>query len=176
MHRYKCWRANGNEDRGDPNGLIHVLCHEGEAFEMLPARIRRLGPWIGSREGEIANLKPHYRKLLASRASLSCTAGPPNFSPSRQRRGVSEHLAAVLVGLAPAGTLDLDPLGPRAGAVRGFTTLARISVAMASNARFAQANRLAYARPRGARLVGHLRRACDLDYYTKKRRNNFQTS
>ena len=65
MHRYKCWLANGNEDRGDPNGQLHVLCHDGEAFEKLPARIRQLGPWTGSREGEIANLKAHHRMLLA---------------------------------------------------------------------------------------------------------------
>ena len=81
MHRYKCWRANGNEDRGDPNGLIHVLCHEGEAFEMLPARIRRLGPWIGSREGEIANLKPHYRMLLVEQGFVVLYIRPTKLQP-----------------------------------------------------------------------------------------------
>ena len=69
------------DDRGDPNGLIHVLCHEGEAFENLPARIRRLGPWIGSREGEIANLKPHYRKLLAEQGFVLIYARPVQFKP-----------------------------------------------------------------------------------------------
>jgi hypothetical protein len=24
----------------------------------------RLGPWLGSKEGEVANLKPHYRAML----------------------------------------------------------------------------------------------------------------
>ena len=81
MHRYKCWRATAADDRGDPTGQIHVLCHEGEAFDHLPVRIRHLGPWIGSKEGEIANLKPHYRMLLAEQGFVLIYARPVQFKP-----------------------------------------------------------------------------------------------
>jgi hypothetical protein len=30
----------------------------------LPLGISSPGPWLGSREGEVANLKPHYRSML----------------------------------------------------------------------------------------------------------------
>jgi hypothetical protein len=32
--------------------------------EALPFGISSLGPWQGSKEGEVANLKPHYRAML----------------------------------------------------------------------------------------------------------------
>ena len=51
MHRYKCWRANGTDDRGDPTGQIHVLCHDGEAFEKLST------PWDPAGHADVA-LKP----------------------------------------------------------------------------------------------------------------------
>jgi hypothetical protein len=40
------------------------LGHEGE-FAALPDRIRQLGPWAGSKEGDNGRLRPHYRALLA---------------------------------------------------------------------------------------------------------------
>jgi len=91
MHRYKCWRANGNEDRGDPNGQLHVLCHDGEAFEKLPARFRHLGPWMGSREGPIANLKPHYRLLLAEQGFVVLYSRPARLLPEQ---AVTTHLGS----------------------------------------------------------------------------------
>lgn len=54
--RYKAWRSNGDKQ-------IHVICFEDE-FEGLPHKIRSLGPWHGSSEGEIERLKAPYRALL----------------------------------------------------------------------------------------------------------------
>jgi hypothetical protein len=54
--RYKCWRSNADKE-------LHVICHEG-ALDSLPSHIRRLGPWHGSKEGEIERLKPAYRAQL----------------------------------------------------------------------------------------------------------------
>jgi len=57
--RYKVWRSNGDKD-------LHVICSEGsDAFEALPVRIRNLGPWAGSREGETKDLRLPFRVLLA---------------------------------------------------------------------------------------------------------------
>jgi hypothetical protein len=52
--RYKAWRSG-------PDAELHVIVYEGAE---LPRGISSLGPWLGSREGEIANLKPHYRAML----------------------------------------------------------------------------------------------------------------
>ena len=62
MSRFKCWRSVRDK-------FLHVLCGEGsEAFEALPASIRGLGPWQGSKEGEIADLRLPLRLLLAEQA------------------------------------------------------------------------------------------------------------
>ena len=52
--RYKVWRSG-------PEPELHVIVYEGAE---LPRGISSLGPWLGSREGEIANMKPHYRAML----------------------------------------------------------------------------------------------------------------
>jgi hypothetical protein len=59
--RYKCWRSH-------KDNRLHLICHEGE-FDGLPDPIRHLGPWTGSREGEVERLRPHYR-ANAGRAGL----------------------------------------------------------------------------------------------------------
>jgi hypothetical protein len=56
--------------RSWPEVELHLVCREG-AFDGLPDRIRQLGPWTGSREGEIQNLKPHYRKRESETTALS---------------------------------------------------------------------------------------------------------
>jgi len=56
--RYKVWRSNKDKE-------LHLLCAEGaEAFEALPAAIRDLGPWTGSKEGDVERLRLPYRVLL----------------------------------------------------------------------------------------------------------------
>jgi hypothetical protein len=56
--RYKVWRSNKDKE-------LHLLCADGaEAFEALPAAIRDLGPWIGSKEGDVERLRLPYRVLL----------------------------------------------------------------------------------------------------------------
>jgi len=57
--RYKVWRSNKDKE-------LHLLCAEGSgAFNALPAAIRQLGPWTGSKEGEINRLRLPYRSMLA---------------------------------------------------------------------------------------------------------------
>ena len=56
--RYKVWRSNTDKS-------LHLLCAEGsEAFEALPVAIRNLGPWTGSKEGELDRLRLPYRVML----------------------------------------------------------------------------------------------------------------
>src|SRR6476646_5620289 len=58
MARYKAWRSNTDKS-------VHLVCREGtDAFEALPAAIRHLGPWTGSKEGEVAKLRLAYRMLI----------------------------------------------------------------------------------------------------------------
>jgi hypothetical protein len=46
-------------------GRICLLCAEGpDAFEALPTAIRNLGPWTGSKEGEVDRLRLPYRSML----------------------------------------------------------------------------------------------------------------
>ena len=57
--RYKVWRSNKDKE-------LHLLCREGpEAFNALPAPVRHLGPWTGSREGDVDRLRLPLRVLLA---------------------------------------------------------------------------------------------------------------
>jgi hypothetical protein len=52
--RYKAWRSG-------PDAELHVIVYEGAE---LPFGISSLGPWLGSKEGEVANMKPHSRAML----------------------------------------------------------------------------------------------------------------
>jgi len=52
--RYKAWRSG-------PDPELHVIVYEGAE---LPFGISSLGPWLGSKEGEAANMKPRYRAML----------------------------------------------------------------------------------------------------------------
>ena len=57
--RCKVWRSNKDKE-------LHLLCAEGAgAFNALPTAIRHLGPWTGSKEGEVGSLRPAYRVKLA---------------------------------------------------------------------------------------------------------------
>ena len=56
--RYKVWRSNKDKE-------LHLLCAESAgAFNALPTAIRHLGPWTGSKEGEIGGLRLAYRVML----------------------------------------------------------------------------------------------------------------
>jgi len=68
---------------------LHLLCAGGvDAFEALPIAIRNLGPWTGSKEGEVDRLRLPYRAMLTeqgftivyaniSKLSLEAPTGPP---------------------------------------------------------------------------------------------------
>jgi hypothetical protein len=56
--RYKVWRSNKDKQ-------LHLISAEGsEAFEALTAAIRNLGPWTGSKEGDLGHLRLPLRSLL----------------------------------------------------------------------------------------------------------------
>ena len=57
--RYKAWRCG-------PDTELHVIVYDGAE---LPLVISSLGPWLGPKEGEVANLKPHYRAMLRDTGS-----------------------------------------------------------------------------------------------------------
>jgi hypothetical protein len=71
-----------------------VICAEGAlAFEALPAVIRNLGPWTGSKEGEVERLRLLYRTMLSeqgfaviyahvSRLQLETTKGAHGLHPA----------------------------------------------------------------------------------------------
>jgi len=62
--RYKVWRSNKDKS-------LHPLCREGsEAFGALQTVVRNLGPWTGSRDGEVDGLRLSYRSILAEQAFL----------------------------------------------------------------------------------------------------------
>jgi hypothetical protein len=60
LTRYKVWRSVKDKN-------VHLLCLD-EHFESLPVSIRGLGPWQGSKEGEMAALRLPLRLLLAEQA------------------------------------------------------------------------------------------------------------
>ena len=60
--RYKVWRTNKDKS-------LHLLCREGgEAFEALPTVVRNMGPWTGSRDGEVDRLRLPCRPILEEQA------------------------------------------------------------------------------------------------------------
>ena len=65
--RYKAWRSNSDK-------RLFLICHDG-AFDELPQPVRAMGPWTGSREGDIDRLKPAYRAMLAEQGFVVvCTS------------------------------------------------------------------------------------------------------
>jgi len=57
--RYKVWRSRKDKQ-------IHLLCGEGAgAFNALPTAIRHLGPWTGSKEGEVGCLRLAHHVMFA---------------------------------------------------------------------------------------------------------------
>ena len=80
--RYKVWRSNKDKE-------LHLLCAEGvDAFEALPTAIRNLGPWTGSKEGEVDRMRLPYRSMLTeqgftivyahiSKLNLEASTGQP---------------------------------------------------------------------------------------------------
>lgn len=62
--RYKLWRSNKDKE-------LHLLCAaSSEAFNALPTAIRHLGPWSGSKEGEVGSLRLAYRAMLVDQGFM----------------------------------------------------------------------------------------------------------
>ena len=102
--RYKVWRSNKDKE-------VHLLCAEGgEAFEALPAAIRGLGPWTGSKEGDVGHLRLALRSLLIDQGFVVIHA---HVSKLNLENPISNH------GLHPAnvecpdcnGTGEVDQHG-----------------------------------------------------------------
>jgi hypothetical protein len=76
------WRSNKDKE-------LHLICAGGaDAFEALPIAIRNLGPWTGSKEGEVDRLRLPHRTMLTeqvftivyahiSKLNLEVPTGPP---------------------------------------------------------------------------------------------------
>jgi hypothetical protein len=71
--QYKCWRSW-------PTVELHLICN-AFGFDDLPHKVRTLGPWTGSHKGDLQNLKPHYRRLLAEQGFVIIWSKPSAFSP-----------------------------------------------------------------------------------------------
>jgi hypothetical protein len=96
--RFKVWRSNKDK-------RIHLLCAEGsEAFEALPAAIRNLGPWAGSREGEVSHLRLPLRSLLidhyahVSKLDIEIPSGNHGLRPANVE-GCARSLAGDALGV-----------------------------------------------------------------------------
>lgn len=64
LMKYKCWRSGS-----DPTIVVIVRCgrgHDVDYFDLLPPHIQHLGPWTGSREGDVADLRTRYRLALVT--------------------------------------------------------------------------------------------------------------
>ena len=73
--RYKCWRSNTDKE-------LQLICGEGAAaFEALPQRIKSLGPWTGSKDGDVAKLRLPYRVLLVEQGFVIVYAHVSKFEP-----------------------------------------------------------------------------------------------
>ena len=74
--RYKVWRSNTDKH-------LQLICRDGE-FDALPARIRHLGPWQGSKDGDIERLKPQYRAQIAEQGFVIVHRHVKDFEPELQ--------------------------------------------------------------------------------------------
>ncbi len=71
--RYKAWRSHSDK-------WLRVI-HREDEFDELPDMIRHLGPWTGAAEGDIDNLRPHYRMLLAEQGFVLIYQPAATFNP-----------------------------------------------------------------------------------------------
>jgi hypothetical protein len=71
---------------GAPTKTKSYYAEGGDAFEALPTTIRILGPWTGSKEGEVHRLRLPYRIMLTEQGfmivyahiiNLEAPTGPP---------------------------------------------------------------------------------------------------
>jgi hypothetical protein len=53
----------------------------GGAFDRVPTPISHLGPWVGSKDGEVERLRPHYRALLAEQGFVLVKGPAGGFKP-----------------------------------------------------------------------------------------------
>lgn len=70
--------------------MVHVMVPDGkddkgkDGMDRLHWTILNMGPWQGSWEGEVINLKPHYRTLLAEQGFVVLYVRPTKFTPERE--------------------------------------------------------------------------------------------
>ena len=76
---------------------LHIIFEEGPApidaqvpgsdpFQRVPQQLRALGPWQGLSKGEVEDLKPHYRLLLAEQGFTVIYSHMSYFSPESRTR------------------------------------------------------------------------------------------
>jgi hypothetical protein len=81
--RNKCWRSV------EPR--LHLLCLE-DGFDALPDKIRQLGPWMGTHEGNVDQLKLHYRLLMTEQQFVVIYQAADIFSPEPKRTQWGDHV------------------------------------------------------------------------------------
>jgi hypothetical protein len=64
--------------RSNSDNRIHVICREG-AFYSLAHLILQLGPWAGSKRGEVERLPLRYRLTLLEQGFVLVYEHPLNF-------------------------------------------------------------------------------------------------
>jgi hypothetical protein len=67
-------------NRSGTDNRVHVICREG-AFYSLPHQILHLGPWMGSKRGEVDRLPLHHRLTLLEQGFVLVYRHPLEFEP-----------------------------------------------------------------------------------------------
>ena len=111
--RSKVWRSNKDKQ-------LHLISAEGaEAFAALPVSIRNLGPWTGSKEGDVDRLRLPLRILLNEQGSRSCTATSRSWRwrmPPTTR--CIQQTPIAQIARAPAKSISMVAYVRRAAGVR----------------------------------------------------------
>jgi hypothetical protein len=66
-------------NRSVTDNSIHVICRQG-AFYDLPHQVLHLGPWTGSKEGDVERLPLHYRLMLLEQGFVLVYKHPLSFA------------------------------------------------------------------------------------------------
>ncbi|HEX5958087.1 MAG TPA: hypothetical protein VFY92_05450 [Hyphomicrobiaceae bacterium] len=68
--------------RSRRDNRIALICGDGRFYsEDVPDQIRHLGPWIGAGRGDLEQLKPAYRALLAEQGFVLIYRHPYEWEP-----------------------------------------------------------------------------------------------
>jgi hypothetical protein len=72
--KYESWRSSNDK-------WLNVICYDGTFDHAVPDKIRRRGPWMGSKRGLVSRLKPWNRHVLEARGYVVLYTHQMDFSP-----------------------------------------------------------------------------------------------